>query len=251
MPCRRADSGYLGRSWYPPNGRARLPTPPPGPSPPAPGRNPPARTPLPSAPQPSPARPGPPLPPPTPAPGTTGRFPRSESSPAPASPPSMGFVGWSAGLAADEGPKALLPAGAGPSSGMGISGPGLGFSNVVVSGPGGGPGDSSGVLGRTCFARWRRLLADVRGFGERFFYGLRWDQRLHLRWRKGLGGGGGGFATITSVFERISGGVSGVTSDVATGSGTGGGGATVTISAGMRSARRRGQTQGPPEGRQA
>jgi hypothetical protein len=54
---------------------------------------------------------------------------------------------------------------------------------------------------------------------------------------RGSGGvGRGGFASVTSAFDKISGGVSGVTSEVVTGSGTGGGGATVTTSAGMKSA---------------
>ena len=80
---------------------------------------------------------------------------------------------------------------------------------------------------------WR----NVRAFGKRFFYGLWWGSEAPASMVQGaLAAVERGFATIMSVFDRISGGVSGVTSGVVMGSGIGGGGATVTISAGMRSA---------------
>jgi hypothetical protein len=55
---------------------------------------------------------------------------------------------------------------------------------------------------------------------------------------RGSGGGAaGGFATMTSVFVRMVGGVSGSTSGVVTGSGIGGGGGETTSSVGMKSGR--------------
>lgn len=60
----------------------------------------------------------------------------------------MDFAGWSVGLFSIDGPKVLAPADAGPSSGIGVKRPGLGFSNVFVSGPGGGPGSGRFAVGK-------------------------------------------------------------------------------------------------------
>jgi hypothetical protein len=128
-----------------------------------------------------------------------------------------------------DGPRVLAPAGAGPSSGMGVSCPGFGFSNVVVSGCAGGP---------TCFAAGGgcgRDAARLGGTFSRAFGGVMGSTGVGVR-----GAAvriGGGFAGTTSVFVRIVGGVSGSTSDVATGSGGAGGGGAMTTSAGMRSDR--------------
>ena len=138
----------------------------------------------------------------------------------------MGFAGWSVGLFAIDGPKVLAPADAGPSSGIGVKIPGLGFSTFSFLVPVAGPGSGRFAVGKG-FGRGSA------GLGGPFRWLLGVMGSTFAGDRGTVGTLGGGCASTTSARVKTVGGVSGSASGMGTGSGAGG----ASTSAGMRSER--------------